>query len=46
VWHDVNLTGGDEYVLSDIDGNDRDEWKQETRKVFDELEIYFILRVF
>jgi hypothetical protein len=45
--HDVNLSGGDEHVLSDVDGNDydRDEWKRNA-KVFDTLEIYFILRVF
>jgi hypothetical protein len=44
--HDVNLSGGDEHVLSGVDGNDKDEWKQESRKVFDALKIYFILRVF
>jgi hypothetical protein len=45
--HDVNLSGGDEHVLSDVDGNDydRDEWKRNA-KVFDILKIYFILRVF
>jgi hypothetical protein len=44
--HDVNLSGKDEHILSAIDGNDRDEWKQETCKVFGALEIYFISRVF
>jgi hypothetical protein len=37
--HDINLSGGDERVLSDVDGNGGDEWKQETRKVFDALKI-------
>jgi hypothetical protein len=37
--HDVNLSGKDECVLNDVDDNSRDEWKQETRKIFDTLEI-------
>jgi hypothetical protein len=24
---DVNLSGGNEHILSNVDGNDRDEWK-------------------
>jgi hypothetical protein len=44
--HDVNLSGGDERVLSDVDSNGGDEWKQETRKIFDALKIKFILWVF
>jgi hypothetical protein len=37
--HDVNLSGGDKHLLSDVDGNGKDEWKQETRKIFDALKI-------
>jgi hypothetical protein len=37
--HDVNLSGEDKHLLSVVDGNDKDEWKQETRKIFDALEI-------
>jgi hypothetical protein len=44
--HDVNLSGGDERVLSDVNSNGGDEWKQETRKIFDALKIKFILSVF
>jgi hypothetical protein len=28
--HNVNLSDGDECVLTDVDSNDKDEWKQET----------------
>jgi hypothetical protein len=37
--HDVNLSGEDERVLSDVDDNSGDEWKQETRRIFDALGI-------
>jgi hypothetical protein len=44
--HDVNLSGRDEHVLSNVDDNDIDEWKQETHKIFYALKIYFILKIF